>query len=138
VWVLRVKQPEVPRAFRTPLVPVVPILGVITCLFMMVFLPLDTWIRLIVWMIIGFDVYLLYGIRHSGLSDHSAATHSRSARIVSVVGLALVALLCAVAFLHHHLDGSDTALFYFSIIFSILHFLLYLQRLLKSRAALKS
>lgn len=131
VWVLRVKQPDVPRAFKTPLVPLVPILGIVTCLFMMVFLPLDTWIRLIVWMIIGFDVYLFYGISHSSLSDHQPATHTRSNRIVSQCGLVLVALLVAVAFVHHSQDGTDLGLFYFSLIFSSLHILLYLQRLLK-------
>ena len=135
VWVLRVKQPDAPRAFKTPLVPFIPILGVITCLFMMVFLPLDTWIRLIVWMIIGFDVYIYYGIRHSKLSDHSLSTHTRSNRIVSICGIALVAVLVIVAFIHHHLDGTDTGLFYFSLIFSLLHILLYLQRLLTNKPA---
>src|SRR6478609_8457338 len=50
VMVMRKKMPDAPRAFRTPFVPFVPIAGVLVCLFMMVFLPLDTWIRLIVWM----------------------------------------------------------------------------------------
>src|SRR5207342_2920425 len=68
VLVLRAKIPDAPRAFRTPLVPLVPLLGVITCLFMMVFLPLDTWIRLLVWMLIGLDVYLLYSMKNSHLS----------------------------------------------------------------------
>lgn len=67
IWVLRVKQPDAPRTFKTPLVPLVPILGVITCLFMMAFLPLDTWIRLIVWMIIGIAIYFLYSRKHSVL-----------------------------------------------------------------------
>jgi APA family basic amino acid/polyamine antiporter len=131
VWVLRVKQPDVPRAFKTPLVPLIPILGIVTCLFMMLFLPLDTWIRLIVWMIIGFDVYLFYGIRHSSLSDHQPATYTRSNRIVSQCGIVLVALLVIVAFIHHSQNGKDLGLFYFSLIFSLLHILLYLQRLLK-------
>ena len=61
VLIMRKKMPDAPRAFRTPLVPFVPIAGVLVCLFMMVFLPLDTWIRLIVWMMIGFDLYLFYG-----------------------------------------------------------------------------
>src|SRR5687767_732911 len=47
VMVMRKKMPELPRAFRTPMVPLVPILGIATCLFMMVFLPMDTWIRLL-------------------------------------------------------------------------------------------
>lgn len=133
VWVLRVKQPDAPRAFKTPLVPLVPILGVATCLFMMVFLPLDTWIRLLVWMVIGFDVYLFYGMKHSFLSDKQPATNARSNRIVSITGLLLVALLIAVAVIHHSLDSTDTGLFYFTIIFSILHILLYLQKLFSNK-----
>jgi basic amino acid/polyamine antiporter, APA family len=136
VWILRVKQPEVPRAFKTPLVPLIPILGVFTCLFMMVFLPLDTWIRLLVWMIIGFDVYLYYGINNSKLSDHLPATHARSTRIVSRVGLGLTGALILVALAHHvTTEDDDTGLFYFTIIFSILHLLLYAVRLSKSKAA---
>ena len=61
VWVMRVKMPDAPRAFKTPLVPLVPILGIIICFGMMAFLPLDTWIRLLVWMAIGIVVYFVYG-----------------------------------------------------------------------------
>jgi APA family basic amino acid/polyamine antiporter len=69
IIVLRHTQPNLPRAFKTPLVPLIPILGIITCLTMMIFLPLDTWIRLIVWMVIGVAIYFMYGIRHSKLED---------------------------------------------------------------------
>lgn len=67
VLILRYKQPDLPRAFRTPFVPVVPILGILTCLLMMVSLPLDTWIRLIVWLVLGFIIYFGYGIKNSKL-----------------------------------------------------------------------
>ncbi|MBL7699031.1 MAG: amino acid permease [Chitinophagaceae bacterium] len=137
VWVLRVKQPDAPRAFKTPLVPLVPLLGIFTCLFMMVYLPLDTWIRLLVWMVIGFDVYLFYGMKHSILSDRQAASDIRGNRIVSITGILLVALLIAVALIHHNIDSSDTGLFYFTIIFSILHILLYLQRFFSNRQVQK-
>jgi basic amino acid/polyamine antiporter, APA family len=69
VLVLRKKMPDAPRAFRTPLVPVVPILGIATCLFMMVFLPGDTWIRLIVWLAIGLVIYFSYSRYHSKLQQ---------------------------------------------------------------------
>jgi APA family basic amino acid/polyamine antiporter len=65
VWVLRKKQPDIPRAFRTPWVPLVPILGIVTCLLLMVSLPLDTWIRLIVWLAIGLVIYFTYGKKNS-------------------------------------------------------------------------
>ncbi|HWR94068.1 MAG TPA: amino acid permease, partial [Flavobacterium sp.] len=68
VLIMRKKMPDTPRAFRTPLVPFVPIAGIAVCLFMMVFLPLDTWIRLIAWMMIGFDLYLFYGMKYSVLN----------------------------------------------------------------------
>jgi APA family basic amino acid/polyamine antiporter len=131
VWVLRVKQPSLPRAFKTPLVPLVPILGVFACLFMMVFLPLDTWIRLIVWMLIGFDVYLFYGIKKSSLSDHLPATHARSNRIVSICGIVLVALLAIVALIHHATTADDSGLFIFSLVFAALHLLVFLLRVSK-------
>lgn len=69
VWIMRVKMPDAPRAFKTPLVPLVPILGIATCAFMMVFLPLDTWLRLIGWLLIGFLIYFGYGKKHSKLQQ---------------------------------------------------------------------
>jgi APA family basic amino acid/polyamine antiporter len=69
VMVMRKKMPDAPRAFRTPLVPLVPILGIFTCLFMMVFLPLDTWIRLFVWLLIGFIIYFGYSAKNSKLRN---------------------------------------------------------------------
>jgi len=132
VLVLRKQQPNAPRAFKTPLVPLVPILGVGTCLFMMVFLPLDTWIRLIVWMLIGFDIYLWYSIKKSILSAHLPGTGAQANKVVGASGLVLAAILAVVAFLHHHeTAGNDTGLFYFSLIFAGLQALLFISRLMK-------
>jgi APA family basic amino acid/polyamine antiporter len=61
ILVLRKSHPELPRPFKTPWVPLVPILGVLTCFGMMASLPGDTWIRLIVWMAIGMIIYYFYG-----------------------------------------------------------------------------
>lgn len=63
--ILRKKEPNAPRSFRTPWVPVVPILGAVVCLAQMMALPLDTWLRLIAWMLIGFVIYFTYGRKHS-------------------------------------------------------------------------
>ncbi len=134
VMVLRKAEPNAPRAFRTPLVPLIPILGVATCLFMMVFLPLDTWIRLIVWMMIGFDVYMWYGIKNSILSAGLPKTLSGGLRIVAIGGLALSILLAIVAFVHHgftEADNPDTGLFYFSLLFALLHAIIYGSKLSK-------
>ena len=72
VWVLRKKRPELDRPFRTPWVPVVPILGVVCCLGLMATLPGDTWIRLIVWLLIGFVIYFGYSRKHSRLQRELA------------------------------------------------------------------
>jgi APA family basic amino acid/polyamine antiporter len=65
IIVLRKKRPEIPRPFRTPWVPLIPILGAGVCLAQMIALPFDTWLRLLLWMGIGFLIYFLYGIKHS-------------------------------------------------------------------------
>lgn len=124
VMVMRSKMPDAPRAFRTPLVPLVPILGIATCLFMMVFLPLDTWIRLLVWMMIGFDVYIYYGMRNSHLNKGKFT--NKSYKTVSFTGLALTVVLAFVAYLHHSsATEDDSALFYFSMGFAAAHALIY-------------
>jgi APA family basic amino acid/polyamine antiporter len=65
VWILRVRQPNIPRSFKTPFVPLVPILGILSCFGLMAGLPKDTWIRLIVWLVLGFVIYFLYSRSHS-------------------------------------------------------------------------
>lgn len=65
VLMLRKSRPEIHRPFKTPLVPLVPILGAGFCLVQMIALPGDTWLRLIVWMLLGFVIYFFYGRRHS-------------------------------------------------------------------------
>jgi APA family basic amino acid/polyamine antiporter len=65
VMMLRYSRPNIPRPFRTPLVPIVPILGILICGYMMYSLPPDTWIRLIVWMVIGLLIYFTYSKSHS-------------------------------------------------------------------------
>jgi APA family basic amino acid/polyamine antiporter len=65
ILILRKREPSAPRAFKTPLVPFVPIMGMLVCLAQMVSLPLATWIRLLGWMAIGFIIYLTYGKKHS-------------------------------------------------------------------------
>jgi basic amino acid/polyamine antiporter, APA family len=72
VIVLRRTQPDLPRAFRTPAVPLVPILAVIACLFLMLNLGTLTWWRFLVWMALGFVVYFLYGYRNSRLARSQA------------------------------------------------------------------
>jgi APA family basic amino acid/polyamine antiporter len=124
VWIMRVKMPDVERAFKTPLVPLVPILGVAVCLFMMIFLPLDTWIRLIVWMMIGFDLYLFYGMKNSILNKDGFS--SQNYKTVTLAGIGMVLSLVAIAFVHHSDSEADDAyLYYFSLIFAAIHAIIY-------------
>jgi APA family basic amino acid/polyamine antiporter len=67
IIVMRKTNPNAPRPYRTPLVPLVPILGALVCLTMMLFLGMETWIRLFVWLAIGLAIYFGYGIKHSHL-----------------------------------------------------------------------
>jgi APA family basic amino acid/polyamine antiporter len=65
VWILRVRRPDLVRPFRTPLVPLVPILGMVISLALMSGLKALTWIRLVVWLVIGMVIYFTYGVKHS-------------------------------------------------------------------------
>ncbi len=65
VMVMRKTDPNIPRAFRTPWVPFVPVAGIVICFAMMISLPLDTWLRLAIWMAIGLILYYTYGKKHS-------------------------------------------------------------------------
>lgn len=69
VLVMRKKMPDVKRAFKTPFVPFVPVAGVVVCFYLMYSLPYESWIRLIVWMVIGITLYFIYGKKHSKLNN---------------------------------------------------------------------
>lgn len=75
VWILRVKQPELARSFKTPWVPFVPLAGILISLLLMVSLPGDTWLRLVVWLLIGFVIYFSYSRHHSRVQ---AAQHDKT------------------------------------------------------------
>jgi basic amino acid/polyamine antiporter, APA family len=140
VWVMRNKMPDLPRAFKTPLVPLVPILGIAVCLFMMVFLPMDTWIRLLVWMLIGLDIYLVYGAKNSHLGN--GTTNRKGMKIARYTGLGLCGLLAIAGLLyqytvvttgadgieHKGFDG-DKTLLYISIIFAAIHLVVFGRKL---------
>jgi basic amino acid/polyamine antiporter, APA family len=77
VWVLRVRRPDLHRPFKTPLVPLVPILGIVAALILMIGLPLATWIRLVIWLIVGMAIYLTYGRKHSRVQKYLAVSAAR-------------------------------------------------------------
>ena len=72
VLIMRRINPEAARPFRTPFVPVLPILGVLTCLVLMFSLPTVNWLRLAGWLLIGFTIYFGYGRKHSRLAKMQA------------------------------------------------------------------
>ncbi|MEO6809579.1 MAG: amino acid permease, partial [Isosphaeraceae bacterium] len=72
VMVLRVRQPEIERPFRTPFVWFTAPAGVAFTVFLMSGLPADTWLRLLIWMALGLAIYFLYGARHSILGGKAA------------------------------------------------------------------
>ncbi|MER7798438.1 amino acid permease [Microbacterium sp. NPDC096154] len=80
VIVLRRTRPDLPRAFRVPWVPVLPIISAVICFYLMLNLTLDTWIRFIVWLAIGVVVYFLYSRRHSRLGAAERAGSDRVER----------------------------------------------------------
>jgi APA family basic amino acid/polyamine antiporter len=89
VLIMRKTNPEAKRPFRSPFVPLVPILGIATCLLLMFSLPVENWYRLIIWLLIGFVIYFLYGRKHSVMANdrashiaHEVAAHGTSAPAV--------------------------------------------------------
>lgn len=71
VIVLRYKQPDLPRPFKTPFSPLIPLLGMAFCIYLMISLPLITWLRFLIWLIIGMIVYFNYSRHHSQLAASS-------------------------------------------------------------------
>jgi APA family basic amino acid/polyamine antiporter len=74
VLVLRKSKPDIHRPFKTPWVPVIPIMGALICFVQMAALPVDTWLRLIIWMAIGFCIYFFYGVKHSKARKSNGTT----------------------------------------------------------------
>lgn len=71
VIILRVKSPDLPRTFKAPMVPLFPILGILCNLAMIIKLNPQTWLRLVVWLLVGLAIYGWYGFKHSRLNERS-------------------------------------------------------------------
>ena len=130
ILVMRKKYPDAPRAFKTPGVPVIPILGIGICLFMMVFLPFDTWIRLILWMLFGHDIYVFYGSRRSKLGV------KKGTKLLSIIGLGIALFLFTLTIIHQSHIGwkSDYSFSLFLVIIAFSHILLYGIRIVKEKS----
>ncbi len=81
VLIMRVRHPEAHRPFKAPFYPVVPILGILSCLLLMFSLPEENWLRLAVWLLIGFVIYFAYGRRHSVLRKLRDEAQALSRRV---------------------------------------------------------
>ena len=87
VWIMRRTQPDLPRPFKTPLVPVVAILGMLWNFAMMYSLGPDNWTRLVVWLVIGQIIFFTYGRRHSKLRGGEAAAYTLLDRALSFANI---------------------------------------------------
>lgn len=135
VLVMRSTMKDAPRGFRAPFVPYVPALGILVCFTMMGFLPFDTWIRLLVWMLVGLDIYAAYGVRKSFLNV--GKKHFKDKTIISYCGLALSVVLVVMAFIHHadtQETSLDKAFFNFSVTFGVLQFIYFSYRYFKDKS----
>lgn len=131
VLIVRKTMPDAHRAFKTPFVPVIPILGILTCLCMMCFLPADTWIRLVLWMLIGLDIYSVYGIRHSRLEPN--LRHRKGDMVLNIMGL-ILSVLCVITGLWHQQTvgwNADQTLLIISFVFAFTHCAYYMWRMWK-------
>jgi len=81
VLVLRIKQPELPRSFKTPAVWVTAPLGALTALYLMIGLPGETWLRLVIWFVIGMIIYFTYSMHHSILATRQAAPTAPDSKV---------------------------------------------------------
>ncbi len=135
VLIVRKTMPDVHRAFKVPFVPFVPIMGILTCLCMMCFLPADTWIRLVLWMLIGLDVYAGYGIKHSKLEPNRA--HRKGGNVLNILGLLLALLSIITGLWHQQTIGwnEDKTLLSISFAFAFTHCAYYMWRIWKQAQA---
>ncbi|MDY5767960.1 MAG: amino acid permease [Alloprevotella sp.] len=128
VIVVRRTQPDAPRSFKTPLVPYIPAAGVVCCVAMMLFLPADTWIRLVMWMVLGIDVYSFYGLRHSKIGGGTVRRHGQT--ILSAIGV-FVSLLCVITGLWHQQTvgwSADKTMLWIAVGFGVGHIFFFLVR----------
>jgi APA family basic amino acid/polyamine antiporter len=103
VLILRVSRPEVHRPFRVPLGPLFPVLGIIFCVYLMLNLPILTWVRFLVWLDLGMLIYWFYGRTHSPLVNaQEAASRSQfenAANFIYVMGVLAVFNFACIALL---------------------------------------
>lgn len=138
VLIVRKTMPGVERSFKVPFVPFTPIMGILICLCMMCFLPADTWIRLVLWMLIGLDVYACYGRKHSKLEPHRL--HRKGDMVLNILGLVLSVLCIITGLWHQQTVGWDQnqTLLIISFVFAFTHLAYYMIRIWKQAHEVKT
>jgi APA family basic amino acid/polyamine antiporter len=119
IIILRWTQPDKPRKFRTPWVPVIPILGILSCLYLMISLPLITWMRFFFWLFVGTNIYFLYGVEHSKLAGNTTPAGRRLIFRIRAV-LAALDLLSLVFLFFLFRSAAGTAVTVFEYLFFVL------------------
>lgn len=128
IIIIRKNHPELKPSFKTPWVPVIPILGAIICLSMMVSLSIDTWIRLVVWMMIGFDIYLVRGPKYSKLSKNDSLEQKQNTRnVTAICGLSLCVLLALLTYVLYSSDSANMTELISFIAITLFHVFYYLR-----------
>ena len=92
ILILRKRDPGRRRAFRTPFVPLVPVLGILSCGYLMLGLPWITWVRFALWLLVGLVIYFAYGMKRSGL--RAGATEADLTKLSSSLRIVPVATRC--------------------------------------------
>ena len=128
VIVVRRTQPNAPRSFKTPLVPWMPAAGLVCCIGMMLFLPAETWIRLVMWMLIGIDIYSFYGVKHSVIGGGTVRRHGQT--ILSAIGVVIAFLCIVTGFWHQQTVGWNEShlMLWIASLFGVAHIFFFLAR----------
>lgn len=137
IIIMRRSLPDAPRAFKVPWVPVVPILGIVSCFIVALSLPADTWIRLVLWMLIGLDIYHAYGMKRSRLEP---SPHRKGASSLVWLGL-FVSVLCVITGCWHQGSAgwnSDYTLLSIALVMGFSHIVYYILQLSKIRHSCKN
>ncbi|BAG83884.1 MAG: amino acid permease [Candidatus Azobacteroides pseudotrichonymphae] len=129
ILIMRKKMPDVHRTFRTPWVPFIPILGIFTCLSMMFFLSFETWILLILWTLIGYDIYVFYGFNHS----RWGAKNKKSFNTLSVIGVSFSILLLALTIARQYQIEWKQTKIVVSWVISLFHIIMYISFFFKEK-----
>lgn len=134
VLVTRYTMKDAPRGFKVPFVPYIPILGILVCFGLMAFLPFDTWIRLLVWLLIGLDIYERFGTKNSKMN--AGKKHFKDRVIISICGVAIAIILIAMGFVHHFEfaePGEDVVIFYTALAVGVGHMIYFGIRYFKDK-----